>query len=114
MQGSWNAFRSAVLADDLDAVATYVHFPLSTRGSLDHCPDIDVTRSDFAEVWPQILSKRENGVTLREYIEHGEIVIEEDSAWMEGSFSVSNLEFARYNEDTPFMLFHVYWAADGC
>lgn len=52
----WKKFRTAVMSDDLNAVAKATHFPLEVRGQLDDSPTKMVSRDDLGKYFPQLLN----------------------------------------------------------
>ena len=114
----WSTFRRAVLADDVAAVAALTKFPLTTRGSMDHCPEVEHDRAAFDTLWPQLLAvdpglgHQEN---MRGLIERLDAIVGSERRHLEqgGDLRMGDFEF-RKNAAGELRLTYAYWAADGC
>jgi hypothetical protein len=121
VSGFWSAFRQAALANDVAAVAGLTRFPFTTRGSMDHCPEVRHDRSAFDALWPQLL-RTEPGLGHDEDM-HGLIqrlvdVPERERRTVEQSVGLhlrmGDFEFHRSSTNDPFRFAYAYWSADDC
>lgn len=55
----WKKFRTAVMSNDLNAVAGMTHFPLEVQNDMDSNNKKTVSQKDFAQRFPQLLNIEE-------------------------------------------------------
>jgi hypothetical protein len=108
----WSAFRTAVLGDNVDQVASMTRFPLEVRGPDDADPIVKEGRDAFGRVLAQVMNQdsgvRAEGETVRQYLQRtndiGEANVEPDGH----AARVGDFVFERVGD--RWMLVRVYLA----